>query len=104
VLLFKTSLPAAIRTAHSLFTPPVSSVTQLCLAFCSFYRKKIHLHHFSLNSHALHGFSENELQKTMTEDSYSQATKEDWDRNKEQDDVACATGQVASHWLLNRGA
>lgn len=30
----------------------------------------------------------------MTEDSYSQVTKEDWDRNKEQDDVTYATGQV----------
>ena len=29
----------------------------------------------------------------MTEDSYSQETKEDCDRNKKQDYVGCATGQ-----------
>lgn len=34
----------------------------------------------------------------MTEESYSQATKEERDRNKEQDYVGCATSQVASHW------
>jgi len=104
MLLFKTSLPAGIRTAQSLVILPVSSVTQLCCGFCSSYRKKNQLHNVSLNSHALHRFSENELQKTMTEDSYSQVTKEDWDRNKEQNYVGCATGQVASHWLLNREA
>jgi hypothetical protein len=98
VLLFKTSLSAVIRTTQSLFILPVSSVTKLCCGFCSFYRKKNQLHHFSLNSHAQHGFSENELQKTMTEESYSQATKEERDRNKEQDYVGCATSQVASHW------
>jgi hypothetical protein len=41
----------------------------------------------------------------MTEDSQSQVTNEDLDRNdKEQHYVGCATGQVASHWLLNREA
>jgi hypothetical protein len=76
---------ACCYTIQSLFILPVSSVTQLCCGFCSFYRKKDQLHHFSLNSHALHGFSENELHKTMIEDSYSQVTKEECDRNMDQD-------------------
>ena len=104
MLFYKTSLPVVIRTViQSLFTLSVAFITQLYLGFCSFHRKQTQLHHFRLTSHTLHGFSENELQKTLTEDTHRWPWKTN--RNdKEQNYVGCATVRVASHWLLNREA